>query len=144
MKYLVAVFLTLFACGICRAEIVAVTVETAEVRSNPSLVASYVVLEAPRYYPFSVQGESGDFYEVIDYQGNNGWILKTQASDAKGVVVKVETVNIRNGPGTSYPILFKAYRGVTFSVLREKGGWLNVLHESGKRGWISKALTWGQ
>jgi SH3-like domain-containing protein len=41
-------------------------------------------------------------------------------------------------------VVFKAYKGVTFQVLGEQDGWLEVKHESGKRGWVSKPLTWGR
>jgi Bacterial SH3 domain len=42
------------------------------------------------------------------------------------------------------PYPFKAFQGVTFKVLSEKDGWLEVMHENGDQGWVLKSMTWGQ
>lgn len=144
MRYLAGVIFPFLAWSICQAEIVTVTAHTSEILSNPSRTISQTILEAPRYYPLSIQGGKDDYYRVRDYQGRVGWIKKSQVSKAKGVVVEVARVNVRKGPGTHHSVVFKAYKGVTFKVLNEKDGWLEVMHESGKRGWVSKPLTWGR
>jgi len=130
--------------GTCYAEMISITVETANIRSRPSTIGSYVLLRAPRYYPLSVKESSGDFLHVTDYEGNTGWVDKSLTSHEKGVVVDVNRANVRQGPGTNHSIVFRAYRGVSFKVLKEENGWLQVLHENGQQGWILKSLTWGQ
>ncbi|WP_081702783.1 SH3 domain-containing protein [Desulfuromonas sp. TF] len=144
MRYLLGALLPFFICGICHAEIVTVTAHTSEIFSDTSPTISQTILQAPRYYPLSVQGEKNGYFRVRDYEGRVGWIQKSQVGNTKGVVVEVARVNIRKGPGTNHPVVFKAYRGVTFQVLDEKEGWLEVKHESGQRGWVSKPLTWGR
>lgn len=144
MRYLLGFFLTFFILGVCQAEIVTVAVDMADIQSRPADVATYVVLQAPRYYPLSVQSEQNNYYQVRDYQGRIGWIHKSLVSDTKGVVVEVDRANVRKGPGIKNPIVFRAYKGVTFKVLGEKKDWLEVVHEGGGQGWISKPLTWGQ
>jgi SH3-like domain-containing protein len=47
-------------------------------------------------------------------------------------------VNLREGPGTRYRIIGKAYLRNTFEILAEKPGWLRVRLESGGEGWMSK------
>lgn len=136
--------LILYSWSPALAEIVTVAVHTANLRSSPALTTSNVVLEAPRYYPLLIQKERGDFYEVSDYQGKTGWIQKDQVDRTKGVVVEVESADVRKGPGQGYPVIFRAYGGVSFKVLDESEGWLEIVHESGQKGWIFKPLTWGQ
>jgi len=144
MRYLIGTLLTLFLWGTAAAEIMSVVATRANIRSAPSLDASYVVLEVPRYYPLLVQGEKNEFHEVRDYEGRTGWIHKSLLDRTKAVVVEVDRANVRKGPGAGFPVVFHAYRGVTFKVLDEKNPWLEVLHESGQRGWVYKSLTWGQ
>ena len=47
-------------------------------------------------------------------------------------------VNLREGPGTRYRIIGKAYLRNTFEILAENPGWLRVRLESGAEGWMSK------
>ena len=144
MRIFVAFFLVFFIGGIANAEILAVSVHKARIVSNPSTTRSYVVLDAPRFYPLSVREEENGYLKVRDFEGRKGWIKKNLLNNNKAVVVDVERVNVRSGPGTNFPIVFKAYRGVAFKVVGSKGDWLEVMHENGQSGWIFKSLTWGE
>jgi len=144
MRYFLGIVLPFLIFSVCQAEIVTVTVNSAEVLTDASKLGTFVVLEAPKFYPLSVKGERDDYYQVRDYLGRKGWVEKSLVGDTKGVVIEVYRANIRKGPGTDHPIVFRALRGVAFKVLREKDGWLEVQHESGKTGWVSRPLTWGQ
>jgi len=128
----------------CFADIISVTTRTADIVSIPTAEASYVVLRVPLYYPLSYSGESkNNFLHVEDFQGRQGWIHESSISDAATVVVTGNNVNIRRGPATNTPTLFKAKKGVAFSLIQQQGNWLEVKHESGRKGWIYKDLTWG-
>ena len=145
MRFMAVLILSILFCGTSFAQIVTVAVPTANIRSSPSMKDSYVVLEAPRNYPLSVQSQRGDFFEVRDFLGRRGWIQKSLIDEKdRGVVVEVSSMNVRQGPGTGYPVVFRAERGVAFKVLGAKDGWLHVEHVSGKSGWVFKSLTWGQ
>lgn len=143
MKYffILAFFLV---SSLCHAEIVTVTTHTATLWTQPGGKNAFEILKIPRYYPLSVQERGNSYIKAIDYKGQTGWILANQIGTQRGVVVEVASVNIRKGPGATYPILFKAFQGVTFKVLAEKEGWLKVRHENGEIGWVLKSLTWGQ
>ncbi len=143
MRYCLIILLLLFG-SLCHAEIVTVTSHTATLWTKPGGQYAFELLRAPRYYPFSVIERGPDHLHVRDYQGQTGWVLNNQVGPQKGVVVEVANVNIRNGPGPTYPVLFKAFQGVTFKVLSEQDGWLEVMHENGDKGWVLKSLTWGQ
>ena len=47
-------------------------------------------------------------------------------------------VNLREGPGTQYKIIGKAYTKNTFEILSENPSWLRVRLEDGTVGWMSK------
>lgn len=47
-------------------------------------------------------------------------------------------VNLREGPGTQYKVIGKAYMKNTFEVLTEDPDWLRVRLENGAEGWMSK------
>ncbi len=47
-------------------------------------------------------------------------------------------VNLRDGPGTQYKIIGKAYMKNSFAILAENSGWLRVRLENGAEGWMSK------
>jgi Bacterial SH3 domain len=55
----------------------------------------------------------------------------------KGKVIWVY-VNLRQGPGTQYKIIGKAFMKNTFEILDEHPGWLQVRLENGAEGWMSK------
>jgi hypothetical protein len=47
-------------------------------------------------------------------------------------------VNLREGPGTQYKVIGKAYTKNTFEILSENPSWLRVRLEDGTEGWMSK------
>ena len=145
MRFMAVLIFSILFCGASYAQIVTVVVPTANIRSSPSMKDSYVVLEAPQNYPLSVRGQQDDFFEIRDFLGRRGWIQKSLVDGkTKGAVVEVSSMNVRQGPGTNYPVVFRAEQGVAFKVVGQRDGWLHVEHASGKSGWVYKSLTWGQ
>jgi len=47
-------------------------------------------------------------------------------------------VNLREGPGTHYKVVGKAYMNTTFQILDENPSWLRVRLENSTEGWMSK------
>ncbi|WP_240192021.1 SH3 domain-containing protein [Desulforhopalus vacuolatus] len=111
--------------------------------TNNSIVWAY-----DRGFPLKVITEKKQWVEVIDFEGDSGWIYRSLLSNAPHVIVKVNKgsrnkVNIRSQPGKKGKIIGQASYGVVFSRLEEKNGWLKVEHESGLKGWLKKSLVWG-
>ena len=51
---------------------------------------------------------------------------------------------MRSGPGTRYPIIAKAYKGVVLRTIASVKGWgVKVRHEGGVTGWVARRLVWG-
>lgn len=72
-----------------------------------------------------------------------GLIPSVPTISAAGQSVKVGTdsINIRKGPGLSYPIVAKAKRGEQYSLLAEKGDWIEIQLPSGEKGWVANWLV---
>lgn len=143
MRYVLALVIASLCCGVSSAEMVCVAADTVDLRSSPNASTSHVVLQVPRHYPLTILGSNGEYYEAEDYQHRHGWIRKPAVDFAPCVVVNRENVNVRKGPGTGHEVVFQAKGGVTFQVLEESGGWLQVRHETGRLGWIHGELVWG-
>jgi SH3-like domain-containing protein len=143
MRLYIAVFLVIVSVGFSCAEIQSVKVSSASIHDSADPFAAQVVLVVPRYYPLNVIGEEGDYYRINDFLGREGWVEKSALEPGTTVVLKVNSGNIRNGPGVKHDLLFHAKQGVAFKVLDQKGDWLRIEHESGRIGWISRNLVWG-
>ncbi|MCK4621477.1 MAG: SH3 domain-containing protein [Desulfuromonadales bacterium] len=138
-----AIFLVMIGANFSLADILSVKEPSAEIRDSADPFTAQVILVVPQYYPLNVVGDAGGYYKVNDFLGREGWVEKGAIELARSVVVKVNSGNIRNGPGTGHEILFRANRGVAFKVLAQQKDWLKVEHESKRTGWISRTLVWG-
>lgn len=71
----------------------------------------------------------------------------TQPSTAKQIYIKTENnyVNLRQGPGTGYPLAGTATRGKSDSepmtLLVQNGNWYQVSLPSGRTGWVAGWLV---
>ncbi|HKI51614.1 MAG TPA: SH3 domain-containing protein [Geothermobacteraceae bacterium] len=142
-KLLIPVVLSLLLAGQAFGQVLSITERTVNLHSSPSLTGSLVVLQVPLYYPLQVEDERGNFFLVRDYRGRDAWVEKSVVGPESGIIVKADAANVRSGPGKDHEVIFKARQGVTFLVLKNQQDWLYVEHESGRKGWIHKSLTWG-
>jgi SH3-like domain-containing protein len=143
MKNLLIFLIVLGFVSVCHAETVSVTSHSAVLLNQPGGKYSYSVLKVPQFYPFHVLEKNDHFLKVRDFEGRVGWIDKKDVAKANGIVVIADNVNIRKGPSTSFPVVFRAVKGVALKIEGEKDDWLKVIHESGQQGWIHKSLVWG-
>ncbi|MCK9175106.1 MAG: SH3 domain-containing protein [Desulforhopalus sp.] len=101
-----------------------------------------------RGFPLKVINEKNQWVEVIDFEGDRGWIYHSLLSNAPHVIIKANKgtdnkVNIRSQPSENGKIISQASYGVVLSRFEEKNGWLKVEHESGIKGWLKKNMVWG-
>ncbi|MBL8156363.1 MAG: SH3 domain-containing protein, partial [Anaerolineae bacterium] len=59
-----------------------------------------------------------------------------------GIVASLQTVNVRQGPGTEFDSIIALTPGTGVMILgqNEDGRWLNIRLDDGREGWISAAL----
>ncbi|WP_165967108.1 SH3 domain-containing protein [Jeotgalibacillus sp. S-D1] len=55
--------------------------------------------------------------------------------------ISSDHVNLREGPGLSYPTVATGNNGDTYEVLNEEYGWLQLKLSNGKKGWVAQWLT---
>ena len=94
-------------------------------------------------FPLRVLARKGNWYKVIDFEKDTGWIYKRLLSARPHFIVKKKRVNIRSGPGSRYKLLGQANYGVVFRTLARKRGWAKIKHANGLVGWIRRDLLWG-
>jgi len=101
-----------------------------------------ILWEVFKDFPLKVLKRKGDWLQVQDFEGDKGWVFKNLVSKDKRVIVKVNTANMRVGPGKSYELVATVKYGVVFTPVERDGDWLKVKHEDGTTGWIFKKLLW--
>ncbi len=99
-------------------------------------------------FPLKVLKTKGEWYRVQDFENSEGWVHRNVTTSTGHMIVKAnkgtqKRINIRSGPGTKNRIVAKAYYGVVFKTLEQKGGWVHVEHSKGVKGWIKRSLVWG-
>lgn len=57
------------------------------------------------------------------------------------LTISAANVNIREGPGLSYPILAMVDKGEKYSIVRTEGDWILISLHDGREGWIAEWFT---
>lgn len=67
----------------------------------------------------------------------------SQVAQASNITATISSdeVNLREGPGLSYPTVATGNNGDTYEVLSEEYGWLQLKLSNGKKGWVAQWLT---
>ncbi len=134
---------TLFcAAPVMATKYISVDVDNANIRKTPSLDAP-VVMELFRGYPLRVLKTEGEWYNVVDFEGDKGWIFKKITSSRQTVIVNAKnSLNMRSEPSTKSKIVASVERGVVMEMLERKESWTKVKHSGGTVGWIYSPLLW--
>ncbi len=135
--------MVLMVCGSAHASaMVSVKLDKSSLRSGPGEKFP-VVWTLGAGFPLSALEEQEDWYKVVDFEGDSGWIRKKLVGKEPHVIVKAEKANIRSGPSDRYKLIGTANRGVVFQTLKVKNDWVKVKHGKGLTGWVSRSLLWG-
>lgn len=62
-------------------------------------------------------------------------------ADSQQITVNADILNIRSGPGLSYPVLQKGKAGDRFTLLQTKNDWCEVQLSNEKKGWVASWLV---
>ena len=136
-----AFFFILVSAHTTNAELLLVSVSKARVRHGPG--AEFATLwQATQGYPLKLVESKGEWFHIQDLEGDKGWIHKSVVQKADVVVVSGKILNVRKGPGTTYPVVMKCERGVVLRKLDQKKGWIKVKHADGEVGYVFANLVW--
>ena len=123
------------------AEYVSVKKDAVNIRSGPS-TKSKVVWQVFESFPLKVIKREGKWANVVDFEGDKGWIYNTLITSKKSVIVNVETANMRSGSSTGDSIVATVKKGVVFEPLEMKGDWMKVRYKDEITGWMHNSLLW--
>ncbi len=68
------------------------------------------------------------------------FFLSSSLSFAQTVSVKKDNVNVRSGPGKSFPVSMELFKGYPLKVLETKGDWQKISDFENDSGWIYSPL----
>ncbi len=123
------------------AEYVSVKKDGVNIRSGPN-TKSKVIWQVFKSFPLEVLKREGKWANVIDFEGDKGWIYETLISSKKTVIVNVETANMRTGSSKDDPIVATVKKGVVFEPLEMNGDWMKLRYKNEITGWMHKSLLW--
>ena len=139
--WVIVAFAILITPPVLAEERLSVSTGIANVRSGPGLNHE-ILWKVQKYYPVLVLNKEGGWYQFKDFEGDTGWIHASVLSNTATVITKADKCNVRNGPGTEFPVVFTVQNGIPFRVLTRKGPWIQIRHADGDQGWIHQSLVW--
>jgi len=123
---------------------VSLAAEVANLRLGPR--RSYDVIAVYRRHglPLMVLGEFDNWREVVDFEGERGWMHTSLLSGRRTVMIRDETAVLRRLPSAEGPANARLAPGVIAELLRceADASWCFVEVE-GRRGWLPRARLWG-
>lgn len=142
IKFLWFVMVFPLLCGAALAEQrLSVTVPEANIRSGSG--NNFELLwKAEKYFPLTVIKKSGEWYQIKDYEGDQGWVHQSLVGNTPSVITTKDKNNLRSEPTTEAKILFSVDRGIPFKVLKRSNKWILVEHADGDKGWIHESVVW--
>lgn len=135
-------FLLLFIVTAADAKMISVAAEKVNLRSAPNINAE-ILWEFGKGYPLQVKTTKGNWYKVVDFEKDEGWVYRELVSRNPYLIVRKTRINIRSGPSSKYKLLGKANYGVVFKTIKQTKGWAKIQHENGLTGWVRRDLVWG-
>jgi N-acetylmuramoyl-L-alanine amidase len=67
--------------------------------------------------------------------------LDSARADNGSVSITAISLNVRNGPGLSYPISGSVKKGEKYSIIKEEGDWIQISLGGSKKGWVAQWFT---
>lgn len=133
---------------------VTVTGSNVNIRSGPGTGYGKVEL-ANTGDVFSALGIKDGWYQIRLSNQGTGWVLGTYVKAVavsgsgssptstvqKTLVVNVDGLNVRNGPGTNYGKIAVLNKGQQLTAVKQSGDWYYVNLGSGKYGWVAAWLV---
>ncbi len=136
------VLVSLILCGAADAgQRISVSASKADIRSGAGNNFD-VLWKSEKYYPFSVVKKAGDWYQVKDFQGDEGWVHQSLVGNTPSVITAKDKNVLRSEPKPDAKVLFTVGPGIPFKVDKRKDKWILVEHADGDKGWIHESTVW--
>jgi SH3-like domain-containing protein len=133
-----------FICLVAHSEPVCVRAPWTALRKGPGpkYDKSWTV---PKYMPFLKLERKGEWLKLSDLDGEIHWgHIMDFTENFHCVVVKTNTAETRQGPGTKYP--YGDYKSLDrFTPLKRldvKDNWVQVESDTGMKFWVQESKVW--
>ncbi|WP_101102393.1 SH3 domain-containing protein [Macromonas bipunctata] len=123
-------------------ELVSVKTQGANLRQTAGTQAE-VQWQLARGYPLQVLQREGGWLKVQDFEGDQGWVAAAVTQPAPHHVVRVRSANLRQGPGTEFPVVGYAVYGQVLATEHRGEAWVRVRSRDGQSAWVARDLLWG-
>ncbi|MBC85959.1 MAG: hypothetical protein CL677_02180 [Bdellovibrionaceae bacterium] len=142
LHFLIIIFVFFLQTSLAEAFCVKST--RANLRSQPKS-NSKIQWVVGKYMPLVRVSKKGNWFKVADLDGERHWIYSSLLTKKYPcAAIKLERVNVRNGPGTSFP--YSDYRIAlkyeSFRRVGQKGSWYQLANDLGTVGWVHKSALW--
>ncbi len=123
---------------------VSLAADVANLRLGPRRSYDVVAVYRQHGLPLMVVGEFDNWREVVDFEGERGWMHTSLLSGRRTVMVQGEAAVLRRGAAADAPAMARLAPGVVAQLLRyEPGGDWCFIEVKGRRGWLPRARLWG-
>lgn len=115
-----------------------------ELKSKPD-AKSKVSWIVGRYMPLLQVDRKREWIQVVDVDSAKHWIhARNLTTKFDCVIVRTESVNLRLGPGTQYPLTDLSYarKYSTFKKIGRDEEWIKVQDEFGQVHWLHEKTVW--
>lgn len=124
---------------------VVVTVNVANVRSNPSL-SSTILTKANKGTRFTLTGMNKEWFQVRLSNGKTAYLhhtvaTKVSASTNGTLTVSVSLANIRSGPSLSATVLQRVPGGTVLTKTGMSGDWYQIKLKNGSTAYVHKSVV---
>ena len=139
--WLVIMMLTVSVSAVWAATPGVVDVNALNLRSGPGH-GYQIISTLSQSTPLVIMSESGEWKQVVTSSGLSGWVFgqyivadQSFQTGSHNVIVRATRLNVRQGPGTTYPVVTTLVEGQLTQVTGKIGEWFQV-RVSGKTGFI--------
>lgn len=111
-------------------------------RTGPSTTHKRIEMLRPMQ-PLDLLERKGDTWaRVRTHEGSSGWVMAKYLSKTGFVSVRLDEINVRQGPSTAYPILMTLEKKFPLYVLGVgDDDWLKIVDYDGDTGWVSSNIV---
>ena len=112
------------------------------VRNGPGLNNLILFKILKKGYPLLIIEKFENWYRVVDFNGNKGWISKTQLSNDSYVIIVKRSEKVLKFPNHNSKILALAKMNFILELEKCRKKWCKVKSDKIK-GWVPKQSLWG-
>ncbi len=141
-SWIFGIMVFLWLCGTAIAEQrVSVSGTEAKIRSGAGNNFD-ILWKSEKYFPLSVIKKVGEWYQIKDFQGDEGWVHQSQVANTPSIITAKDKNSLRSEPKPEAKVLFTVGQGIPFKVIKRNNKWILVEHADGDKGWIHESTVW--